>query len=90
MQEQYNGVGISGIVPTERVRQGYLQALKALAISQHSLNKASCYYDELGILRFFFDRSNQVDFAPCCRYTRNIFSRLWTMTAGTAGTCSPR
>ena len=64
LQEQYNGVGISGIVPTERVRQGYLQALKALAISQHSLNKASCYYDELGILRFFFDRSNQVDFAP--------------------------
>lgn len=64
LQDQYNGVGISGIVPTERVRQGYLQALKALAISQHSLNKASCYYDELGILRFFFDRSNQVDFAP--------------------------
>ena len=48
----------------KRQRQGYLQALKALAISQHSLNKASCYYDELGILRFFFDRSNQVDFAP--------------------------
>lgn len=64
LQDQYNGVGISGIVPTECVRQGYLQALKALAISQHSLNKAPCCYAELGILRFFFDRSNQVDFTP--------------------------
>lgn len=64
LQDQYNGVGISGLVPTEQVRQGYLQALKALAISQHSLNKSPCNYAELGILRFFFDHSNQVDFAP--------------------------
>ncbi len=64
LQDQYNGVGISGIVPTECVRQGYLQALKALVISQHSLNKAPCFYADLGILRFFFDHSNQVDFTP--------------------------
>lgn len=64
LQDQYQGVGISDIVPTEQVRQGYLQALKALAISQNSLEKAPCYYGELGILRFFFDHSSQVDFTP--------------------------
>lgn len=64
LEEQYQGVGISEMVSTRKVRQGYLQALKALAVSQRSLEKAPCSYGELGILRFFFDHSDHVDFAP--------------------------
>lgn len=64
LQEHYQGAGISDVVPTKKVRQGYLQALKALAISQHSLDKTPCLYADLGILRFFYDHSNHVDFTP--------------------------
>ena len=64
LQKQYQGAGISDAVPTNKVRQGYLQALKALAISQHSSDKAPCLYSDLGILKYFFDHSNQVDFTP--------------------------
>lgn len=64
LQDRYQGAGISQMVPTKMVRQGYLQALKALAVSQHSLEKAPCFYEELGILRYFFDHSDNMDFAP--------------------------
>lgn len=64
LDEQYQGTGISDVVSTQRVHQGYLQALKALAISQHSFDKTPCLYANLGILRFFFDHSNTLDFAP--------------------------
>ena len=36
LAEQYQGIGISDVVDTEKIRQGYLQALKALAVSRHS------------------------------------------------------
>lgn len=64
LAEQYQGIGISDVVDTEKIRQGYLQALKALAVSRHSRDKSPCYYGELGVLRFFFDNSNKLDFAP--------------------------
>lgn len=64
LKEQYQGVGISDAVITENVRQGYFQAFKALAVSQKSSDKKACFYSDLGILRFFFDHSNQIDFAP--------------------------
>lgn len=62
--EQYKGIGISREVPTEEVRQGYLQALKALSISQNHPKHEPCFYDDLGILQYFFDNSGHVDFTP--------------------------
>lgn len=64
LQEQYMGAGISDIVSTQKIRQGYMQALKALTLSQNAYDKSPCFYADLGILRFFYDHSNQVDLAP--------------------------
>lgn len=62
--EQYQGIGISRAVPTEEVRQGYFQALKALSISRNNPRHEPCFYDDLGILQYFFDHSGQVDLTP--------------------------
>lgn len=61
---QYQGIGISREVPTEEVRQGYLQAIKALSISRNHPRHQPCFYDDLGILQYFFDNSGQVDLMP--------------------------
>lgn len=63
-KEQYQGIGVSSAVPTEKVRQGYFEAVKALAVSQLSADRASCFFEDLGILRFFFDRSGELDLSP--------------------------
>lgn len=72
-KEQHQGIGVSDIMPTEQVRQGYFDAVKALKVSQLSLNHKSIFYTELGILRFFFDRSSELDMTPLCQvYSDNI------------------
>ena len=77
LKEQYQGIGISDIVDTENVRQGYFQALKSLAISKQRPRNVPCHYSELGVLRFFFDRSNQLDISPLTAlYREYIFPIL--------------
>lgn len=72
-EEQYQGIGVSEIMSTEQVRQGYFDAEKALKVSQLSVDLKSTFFSELGILRFFFDRSNELDMTPLCQvYSDNI------------------
>lgn len=72
-KEQYQGIGVSDIMTTEQVRHGYFDAAKALKVSQLSVDRKSTFFSELGILRFFFDRSNELDMTPLCQvYSDNI------------------
>ena len=64
LKDQYQGIGISDAVSTEQVRRGYFQAAKALSISHSTAGQAPCFFSDLGVLRFFFDRSNQLDPEP--------------------------
>ena len=64
LKDQYQGIGISDAVSTEQVRKGYFQADKALSISHSTAGQPPCFFSDLGILRFFFDRSNQLDPEP--------------------------
>ncbi len=64
LKGQYQGIGISEAVPTEHVQEGYFQASKALSISRISPGQPPCFFKDLGILRFFFDRTNQIQPGP--------------------------
>lgn len=76
-KERYQGTGVSDIMPTEQVRHGYFDASKALKVSQLSVDRKSTFFSELGILRFFFDRSNELDMTPICQvYSDNIIPIL--------------
>ena len=63
-KEQFQGIGISQRVSKDSIRDGYFQAMKCLSLSIHSPNKETFFYEDLGILKFFFDNSNNLDAEP--------------------------
>ena len=64
LKDQFDGIGISTMVSKNAIRQGYFQAIKALALSRHSRGYDAIYYSELGVLKYFFDNSNNLDVTP--------------------------
>ena len=64
LKGQYDGVGISTLISKNAIRQGYFQAIKALALSRNSKEHNAIYYSELGVLKYFFDNSNNLAISP--------------------------
>jgi len=58
------GIGISNTVPKKAVHEAYYQAKKALAISAEFKDKRPFKYSELGILEYFFNHEDEIDFGP--------------------------
>lgn len=63
-KEQFQGIGVSQKISKNNIRDGYFQATKCLSLSMNSPNRETFYYEDLGILKFFFDNSNNLDTAP--------------------------
>lgn len=89
LKDQYEGAGTSDRVPTEQVRQGYFQALKALAISQRAPGYTPYFYADLGILRFFFDRSGEMDMRPLLSAHRQYIQPILDYDSSRGGELYP-
>ena len=64
LSDSYMGIGVSKSVSVENVRDAYFQSRKALALSQTLSDKKMFFYDNLGILTYFFDNANNVNDSP--------------------------
>ena len=62
--EKFQGIGVSQKISKNNIRDGYFQATKCLSLSKNSPTLETFYYEDLGILKFFFDNSNNLDTAP--------------------------
>lgn len=63
-KKDLEGIGFSNTVSKKELRKAYFQAKKALTISNlYSKNKPFHYHD-LGIMEYFFDHDEQIDFGP--------------------------
>ena len=56
-----SGLGISEPISAQNIRKGYDQAVKALHISVKSEKSDPFFYEDLGVLRYFFDRQGYAD-----------------------------
>ncbi len=59
-----NGIGISDITNVTNMREGYMQASMSLSISEKGKERNIVYYRDLGIMRYFFDNKDDIDFRP--------------------------
>lgn len=76
LKGQYDGVGISTLISKNAIRQGYFQAIKALALSRNSKEHNAIYYSELGVLKYFFDNSNNLDISPLMQNYREYIQPI--------------
>lgn len=58
------GIGISNMVSKKEVKKAYFQAKKALSISKDFSDKRPFRYNELGVLEYFFNHEEEIDFGP--------------------------
>ncbi|MBQ3640588.1 helix-turn-helix domain-containing protein [bacterium] len=59
-----DGIGISNTVSKKELRKAYYQAKKALTISSNFSDKRPFRYNELGVMEYFFDHEENIDFGP--------------------------
>lgn len=76
LAESYMGTGVSKEVPVENVRSAYFQARKSLSLSSNTFEKETFFYEDLGILAYFFDNSNNVDATPLMDNYRSFIQPL--------------
>ncbi|MGN0713326.1 MAG: PucR family transcriptional regulator [Anaerovoracaceae bacterium] len=58
------GIGISNTVSKKELRKAYFQAKKALSVSRDFSDKRPFRYSELGVMEYFFDHEENIDFGP--------------------------
>ena len=64
------------MISKNAIRQGFFQAIKALALSRNSKEHNAIYYSELGVLKYFFDNSNNLDISPLMQNYREYIQPI--------------